>query len=109
MCVWRQDLNRDFLGALPAQFWKNFWRVRDLAGCRRGVASLRPVLAGGQQDADVIGRWRPDLLFTGVIGEEAAGNVAEACRHSVRDAARVPTIRPTVSSFRPFLRGSLGR
>ncbi|MCG7609083.1 glycosyl transferase [Mycolicibacterium sp. (ex Dasyatis americana)] len=75
--VW-QDLNRDFWARFLRKFWKNFWRVRDLAGLLREewhlfdqywqeVSKTLMSLADGA-----------DLLFTGVIGEEAAGNVAEA-------------------------------
>ncbi len=35
MCVIWQDLNRDFWARFLRKFWKNFWRVRDLAGLLR--------------------------------------------------------------------------
>ncbi|WP_197495307.1 glycosyltransferase, partial [Mycobacterium kyorinense] len=74
--VW-QDVNRDFWARFLRKFWRNFWRVRDLAGLLRedwqlvtefwqDVSSTLTSLAQGA-----------DLLFTGVLGEEAAGNVAE--------------------------------
>jgi UDP:flavonoid glycosyltransferase YjiC (YdhE family) len=76
--VW-QDLNRDFWARFLRKFWKNFWRVRDLVGLLREDWHLfdqywqevSKTLTSLSDDAD--------LLFTGVIGEEAAGNVAEGC------------------------------
>src|SRR5690242_12117343 len=76
--VW-QDLNRDFWARFLRKFWRNFWRIRDLAGLLReewhlfdqywqDVSKTLTSLADGA-----------DVLFTGVIGEEAAGNVAEGC------------------------------
>ncbi|MFV8247363.1 glycosyl transferase [Mycolicibacterium peregrinum] len=76
--VW-QDLNRDFWARFLRKFWRNFWRVRDLAGLLReewhlfdqywqDVSKTLTSLVDGA-----------DVLFTGVIGEEAAGNVAEGC------------------------------
>jgi UDP:flavonoid glycosyltransferase YjiC (YdhE family) len=74
--VW-QDVNRDFWARFLRKFWRNFWRLgelkellaedwRLLAQCWDDVSTTLTSLA---QDAD--------LLFTGVLGEEAAGNVAE--------------------------------
>jgi UDP:flavonoid glycosyltransferase YjiC (YdhE family) len=72
-----QDMNRDFWARFLRNFWKNFWRIRDLIGlmreywqlftqCWQEVSTTLTSLAEGA-----------DLLFTGVIGEESAGNVAE--------------------------------
>jgi UDP:flavonoid glycosyltransferase YjiC (YdhE family) len=72
-----QDVNRDFWARFLRNFWKNFWRVQDLVGllredwrlltqCWQEVSTTLTSLADGA-----------DLLFTGVIGEESAGNVAE--------------------------------
>lgn len=77
--VW-QDVNRDFWARFLRKFWRNFWKIgelkellredwRLLAQCWDDVASTLKALA---KDAD--------LLFTGVLGEEAAGNVAEYYR-----------------------------
>lgn len=74
--VW-QDVNRDFWARFLRNFWKNFWRVGDLrellredwrflAQCWEDVSTT---LRSEAEDAD--------LLFTGVLGEESAGNVAE--------------------------------
>ncbi|AIY46641.2 GtfA-like protein [Mycolicibacterium fortuitum] len=74
-----QDLNRDFWARFLRKFWRNFWRVRDLVGLLREewhlfdqywqeVSKTLTSLVDGA-----------DVLFTGVIGEEAAGNVAEGC------------------------------
>jgi UDP:flavonoid glycosyltransferase YjiC (YdhE family) len=74
--VW-QDVNRDFWGRFLRNFWKNFWRIgelkellradwRLLTECWEDVSTTLKTLA---KDAD--------LLFTGVLGEESAGNVAE--------------------------------
>lgn len=74
--VW-QDVNRDFWSRFLRNFWKNFWRIRDLkellredwrflTQCWQEVSST---LKSQAKDAD--------LLFTGVLGEESAGNVAE--------------------------------
>ncbi|MGH3726112.1 MAG: glycosyltransferase [Mycobacterium sp.] len=74
--VW-QDVNRDFWARFLRNFWKNFWRIGDLrellredwrllTQCWQDVSST---LSSQAKDAD--------LLFTGVLGEEAAGNVAE--------------------------------
>ncbi|KKW65751.1 glycosyltransferase [Mycolicibacterium elephantis] len=74
--VW-QDVNRDFWARFLRKFWRNFWRIGDLkdllredwrllAQCWDDVNTTLTSLA---KDAD--------LLFTGVLGEEAAGNVAE--------------------------------
>lgn len=76
--VW-QDLNRDFWARFLRNFWKNFWRIRDLTRLLREDWHLfdqywqdvSTTLTSLAEDAD--------LLFTGVIGEEAAGNVAEGC------------------------------
>ncbi|QLL07803.1 glycosyltransferase [Mycobacterium vicinigordonae] len=72
-----QDINRDFWARFLRKFWKNFWRVgelrellrddwRFLKQCWQDIGSTLRTLAQGA-----------DLLFTGVLGEEAAGNVAE--------------------------------
>lgn len=74
--VW-QDVNRDFWSRFLRNFWRNFWRIRDLkellredwrflTQCWQEVSST---LRSQAKDAD--------LLFTGVLGEESAGNVAE--------------------------------
>jgi UDP:flavonoid glycosyltransferase YjiC (YdhE family) len=74
--VW-QDVNRDFWARFLRNFWKNFWRIGDLkellredwrflAQCWEDVSTT---LRSQAEDAD--------LLFTGVLGEESAGNVAE--------------------------------
>lgn len=74
--VW-QDVNRDFWSRFLRNFWKNFWRLRELrellredwqlfTQCWQDVGATQKSLA---EDAD--------LLFTGVLGEESAGNVAE--------------------------------
>ncbi|OMC34681.1 glycosyl transferase family 1 [Mycobacterium sp. GA-1841] len=74
--VW-QDVNRDFWSRFLRNFWKNFWKFgelktllredwRLLTECWEDVGSTQKDLA---HDAD--------LLFTGVLGEESAGNVAE--------------------------------
>lgn len=74
--VW-QDVNRDFWARFLRNFWKNFWRIRDLKAllredwqlftqCWQDVSST---LKSMSEEAD--------LLFTGVLGEESAGNVAE--------------------------------
>jgi UDP:flavonoid glycosyltransferase YjiC (YdhE family) len=74
--VW-QDVNRDFWARFLRKFWKNFWRIgelkellredwRLLAECWEDVSTTLKSLAEGA-----------DVLFAGVIGEEAAGNVAE--------------------------------
>ena len=74
--VW-QDVNRDFWARFLRNFWKNFWKLRELKDllredwrllteCWQDVGATQKSLAA---DAD--------LLFTGVLGEESAGNVAE--------------------------------
>lgn len=74
--VW-QDVNRDFWARFLRNFWKNFWKIRELKAllsedwqlftqCWQDVSTTLKSLA---EDAD--------LLFTGVLGEESAGNVAE--------------------------------
>jgi UDP:flavonoid glycosyltransferase YjiC (YdhE family) len=74
--VW-QGVNRDFWARFLRKFWKNFWRIGELRNllredwrllteCWQDVSTTLKSLA---EDAD--------LLFTGVLGEEAAGNVAE--------------------------------
>lgn len=74
--VW-QDVHRDFWARFLRNFWKNFWRIADLkellredwqlfSQCWEDVSTTLKSLA---EDAD--------LLFTGVLGEESAGNVAE--------------------------------
>jgi UDP:flavonoid glycosyltransferase YjiC (YdhE family) len=74
--VWQHVL-RDFWGRFLRNFWKNFWKIQDLIGlmreywqlltqCWQEVSTTLTSLAEGA-----------DLLFTGVIGEESAGNVAE--------------------------------
>lgn len=74
--VW-QDVNRDFWARFLRNFWKNFWKIRELKAllsedwqlftqCWQDVSTTLKTLA---EDAD--------LLFTGVLGEESAGNVAE--------------------------------
>jgi UDP:flavonoid glycosyltransferase YjiC (YdhE family) len=74
--VWQHVL-RDFWGRFLRNFWKNFWKIQDLVGlmreywqlltqCWQEVSTTLTTLAEGA-----------DLLFTGVIGEESAGNVAE--------------------------------
>jgi UDP:flavonoid glycosyltransferase YjiC (YdhE family) len=74
--VW-QDVNRVFWGRFLRHFWKNFWKIQDLielmregwqmfSQCWQEVSTTLTSLAEGA-----------DLLFTGVIGEESAGNVAE--------------------------------
>ena len=72
-----QDVNRVFWGRFLRHFWKNFWKIQDLielmregwqmfSQCWQEVSTTLTSLAEGA-----------DLLFTGVIGEESAGNVAE--------------------------------
>jgi UDP:flavonoid glycosyltransferase YjiC (YdhE family) len=74
--VW-QDVNRDFWARFLRNFWKNFWKIRDLKAllredwqlftqCWQDISATLKLLA---EDAD--------LLFTGVLGEESSGNVAE--------------------------------
>lgn len=74
--VW-QSVNQDFMARFLRKFWRNFWKIRDLVGLVREnwqlftqywqeVSTTLRSLAEGA-----------DLLFTGVIGEESAGNVAE--------------------------------
>ncbi|MDQ2637958.1 MAG: glycosyltransferase [Actinomycetota bacterium] len=74
--VW-QDVNRDFWARFLRKFWRNFWRVGELKDLLREDWRLlthcwddvSTTLTAQAKDAD--------LLFTGVLGEEAAGNVAE--------------------------------
>ncbi len=74
--VW-QDVNRDFWARFLKNFWKNFWKLGELkqllsedwqlfTQCWQDVSTTLKSLS---EDAD--------LLFTGVLGEESAGNVAE--------------------------------
>ncbi|OMB97779.1 glycosyl transferase family 1 [Mycobacterium sp. NS-7484] len=76
--VW-QDLNRDFWARFLRKFWKNFWRVRDLVGLLREEWHLFDQYWQEVSTTLMSMAQGADLLFTGVIGEEAAGNVAEAC------------------------------
>jgi len=74
--VW-QDVNRDFWARFLRNFWKNFWRIGDLKELlredwrflRQCWEDVSSTLRSQAKDAD--------LLFTGVLGEESAGNVAE--------------------------------
>lgn len=74
--VW-QDVNRDFWARFLRNFWRNFWKIRDLKALLREDWQLltecwndvNTTLKSLAEDAD--------LLFTGVIGEESAGNIAE--------------------------------
>ncbi|WKG06373.1 glycosyltransferase [Mycolicibacterium sp. HK-90] len=76
--VW-QDLNRDFWARFLRKFWRNFWRVRDLVGLLREEWHLFDQYWQEVSRTLMSSAEGADLLFTGVIGEEAAGNVAEAC------------------------------
>ncbi|MGE2725646.1 glycosyltransferase [Mycolicibacterium pulveris] len=74
--VW-QDVNRDFWARFLRKFWRNFWRVGDLKDLLREDWRL---LAQCWDDVSTTLKAQAkdaDLLFTGVLGEEAAGNIAE--------------------------------
>lgn len=74
--VW-QDVNRDFWARFLRNFWKNFWRIRDL---RELLREDWRFLVQCWEDVSTTLRSQAadaDLLFTGVLGEESAGNVAE--------------------------------
>jgi len=104
--VW-QNVNRDFWARFLRNFWKNFWRIQDLIGLMREgwqlftqywqeVSTTLTSLAEGA-----------DLLFTGVIGEESAGNVAEYYDIPLATLHVFP-MRAN-GQFLPFLPAPLGR